>query len=160
MFHVENVGIISSACICNGRRGRLLFERPGRDSKKQGGPVYTALDSKLLSPVTILGDEISRKAFNYGITAIRLNWDLTQHWYSLLQQRLKDYLHRLKGLYAFLARLSLYCTRSWPNTSNHPLCITSASRWKSSFGRVKSIAMRTMTYSLSYDISYMCCFHC
>jgi hypothetical protein len=58
MFKVENVGIISSACICNGRQGRHLFDRPGRDSKKQGGAVYTALDSKSLLPVTILGDEI------------------------------------------------------------------------------------------------------
>jgi len=59
MFNVENVGIISSACICNGRRGSLLFELPGRDLKKQGGAVYTALDCKSLSPVTILGDEIA-----------------------------------------------------------------------------------------------------
>jgi hypothetical protein len=59
MFDFENVGIISSACICNGKRGRFLFERPGRDSKKQGGAGYTALDSKSLSPVTILGNEIS-----------------------------------------------------------------------------------------------------
>ena len=58
MFDVENVGIISSACICNGRQGRLLFERPGRDLKKQGGAVYTALDSKSLSPVMTLGDKI------------------------------------------------------------------------------------------------------
>jgi hypothetical protein len=75
MFDVDNVGIISSACIFNGRRGRLLFERPQSDSKGQGGAVYTALDSKSLSPVTILGDEIPRKAFNYGFTAIRLNSD-------------------------------------------------------------------------------------
>jgi hypothetical protein len=59
MLDVENVGIISSACICNGKRGRLLLEQQGRDSKKLGGAVYTALDSKSLSPVTILGDEIS-----------------------------------------------------------------------------------------------------
>jgi len=58
MFDVENVGIISPACICNGRQGRLLFERPGTDSTKQGGAVYTALDSKSLSPVTILRDEV------------------------------------------------------------------------------------------------------
>jgi len=30
MFHVRNVGIIACTCICNGRRGRLLFQRPGR----------------------------------------------------------------------------------------------------------------------------------
>jgi hypothetical protein len=46
MFDVKTVGIISSACICNGRRGRLLFERPWRDSTKKGGAVLTALDSK------------------------------------------------------------------------------------------------------------------
>jgi hypothetical protein len=67
MFNVENVAIISSACICNGQEGRLLFGRPGRDSKKQGGTVYTLLDSKLLSPVTILGNEIPWKAFNYWV---------------------------------------------------------------------------------------------
>jgi hypothetical protein len=67
MFDVENVGIISSACICNGRRGRLQFEWPGRDSKKQGGAVYPMLDYESLSPVTIPGDEILWKAFNYGV---------------------------------------------------------------------------------------------
>jgi len=46
MFDVKTVGIISSACICNGRQGRLLFERPWRDSTKKGGAVLTALDSK------------------------------------------------------------------------------------------------------------------
>jgi len=67
MFDIENVGIIFSACICNGTRGRLLFERPGRNLKKQGGAVYTALDYKSLSRVTILGDEITWIAFNYGV---------------------------------------------------------------------------------------------
>jgi len=46
MFDVKTVGIISSACICDGRRGRLLFERPWRDLTKKGGAVLTALDSK------------------------------------------------------------------------------------------------------------------
>jgi len=58
MFDVENAGITSSACICNIGRGRLLFERPERDSRKQGGVVNTVLDSKSLLPVTILRDEI------------------------------------------------------------------------------------------------------
>ena len=58
MFDIENVGVISSARICNSGQCRLLFERPGRDLKEHGGAVYTALDSKSLSPVTILGDEI------------------------------------------------------------------------------------------------------
>jgi len=39
MFHVKNVGMIACACICNGRRGRLLFERPGRVLTKKGGSV-------------------------------------------------------------------------------------------------------------------------
>ena len=39
MFDVKKIGIISSACICNGRRGRLLFERPWTDSTKKGGAV-------------------------------------------------------------------------------------------------------------------------
>jgi len=34
MFNVKNGGTISSACICNGRRGGVLSDRPGRDSKK------------------------------------------------------------------------------------------------------------------------------
>jgi len=46
MFHVKNVGIFACACICNGRRGRLLIERPGRVSTKKGRAVSTALDSK------------------------------------------------------------------------------------------------------------------
>jgi hypothetical protein len=46
MFDVKTVGIISSACICNGRRGRFLFERTWRDSTKKGGAVLTALDTK------------------------------------------------------------------------------------------------------------------
>jgi len=39
MFHVKNGGIIACACICNGRRGRLLFERPGRVLTKKEGAV-------------------------------------------------------------------------------------------------------------------------
>jgi hypothetical protein len=58
MFDMENVGIISSAGISNGRRGRMLYEQPGRDSRKQGGAVYTVPDSESLSPMTILGDEV------------------------------------------------------------------------------------------------------
>jgi len=46
MINVKTVGIISSACICNGRQGRLLFERPWRDSTKKGGAVLTVPDSK------------------------------------------------------------------------------------------------------------------
>jgi hypothetical protein len=56
--HIENVGIISSTNICNGRQGRLVFTRPGRDSKSQRSAMYVMLDSKSLTPMTILGDEI------------------------------------------------------------------------------------------------------
>jgi len=45
MFDVKKVGIISSACICNGRGGRLLYEQLCADSTKNGGAVWTALDS-------------------------------------------------------------------------------------------------------------------
>jgi len=95
-----------------------------------------------------------------GLTAIRLNSDQTQHWYSLLQQRLKVYLHRLNGVYAIVARLAAYCTRSWHNTSNHQFCISSASQWKCHVGRSKSITKWTMTDSLSCDISWVCVFQC
>jgi len=77
MFHVENVAIISSACICNRWRGRLLFERPGRDSKEQAGAVYTALDSNSLSPEMILRDEIPSKAFNYRVNCHQIELRLT-----------------------------------------------------------------------------------
>ena len=66
----------------------------------------------------------------------------------------------MKSVYAFFAGLSSWCTRSWHNTSNHRLWIYSASQWKSPFGRAKSITKRTMTYSLSYDISCVCIFYC
>jgi hypothetical protein len=46
MLDIKTVGILSSACICTGRRGRLLFERPWRDSTKKLGAVLTALDSQ------------------------------------------------------------------------------------------------------------------
>ena len=59
MFDFPNVGIISSPSICNGRRGGLQFNQPARDLKKMGSAVETALDSESLSPVMILGDEIS-----------------------------------------------------------------------------------------------------
>jgi hypothetical protein len=39
MFNVKTAGMIIPACICNGRRGRLLFERHWRDSTKNGGAV-------------------------------------------------------------------------------------------------------------------------
>jgi len=65
MFHSENVGIISSACIGNSRQGRLQIEQPGRDSEIRWGAVYTMRDSKSVSPVTIFRDEMPLKAFNY-----------------------------------------------------------------------------------------------
>ena len=46
MFDVKTLGIISSACICNGRQGRLLFERPWSDSTRKGGAVYPVLEPK------------------------------------------------------------------------------------------------------------------
>jgi hypothetical protein len=57
-FNVRNVLIIFAAYIWITWQGRLLLKQPGRHSKNQGGTVYTTLDSKSLSPVTILGDEI------------------------------------------------------------------------------------------------------
>jgi len=39
MFDTKNAGTFSSAWICNVRCGRLVFERPGRDSTKEGGAV-------------------------------------------------------------------------------------------------------------------------
>jgi len=39
LFNVRTVGIISSACICNGRRGILPSERPWTDSTNEGGAV-------------------------------------------------------------------------------------------------------------------------
>jgi hypothetical protein len=59
MFDVKTVGIISSACRSNGRQGRLLFERPWKNSRKKGGAVVAMLESNLQSPVTILADEIT-----------------------------------------------------------------------------------------------------
>jgi len=39
MFNVKNIGNISCAYICNGRWGKLLFDRPGRDSTNKEGAV-------------------------------------------------------------------------------------------------------------------------
>jgi hypothetical protein len=39
MLNVEKVRIISSACICNGRQGLLLFEAPWRDLTTKEGAV-------------------------------------------------------------------------------------------------------------------------
>jgi hypothetical protein len=72
LFKVKTVGIISSACICNGRRGRLLFERPWRDSTKKGGAVLTEVDSK---PWQYSGTRSLQKHSIMGLTAIRLNSD-------------------------------------------------------------------------------------
>jgi hypothetical protein len=46
MIDIKKVGIISSACICNGRKGILQFEQAWTDSTTKGGAVETALDSK------------------------------------------------------------------------------------------------------------------
>jgi len=72
MFDVKTAGIISSAYICNGRRGRLLFERHWRDSTKEGGVVLTALDSKLWQ---YSGTRSLQKDSIMGLTAIRMNSD-------------------------------------------------------------------------------------
>jgi len=77
MFNIENVGIISSACIGNGRQGRLLIERPGRDSKIPGGGVYTVLELKSLPPVTIHGDKFPCKAFYHGVHCHHIKLILT-----------------------------------------------------------------------------------
>jgi len=39
MFDLEIAGIIFSACVCNSRRGRLLFEQPCMSSTIQGATV-------------------------------------------------------------------------------------------------------------------------
>jgi len=77
MFDIKNVGIISSPSICNGGQGRLLFRCPGSDSNTKSSVVYTAPDSKSISPMMILRDKIPWKGFNYGVIChqikLRLN---------------------------------------------------------------------------------------
>jgi len=70
MFDVKNVAIITKAYICNGRRGRLLLERPGRDSTQKGSAVYSARDSK---PLQNLGTGSLENNSDMGLTANRLN---------------------------------------------------------------------------------------
>jgi len=70
MFEDKTAGIISSECICNGRRGRLLCERPWRDLTTKGGAVLTALDPK---PSQYSGTRAFQKHSIMGLTAIRLN---------------------------------------------------------------------------------------
>jgi len=156
MLDIKHVEMTSSACICNGRQGRLIQEWPWRDCTKYGGAVRTALDSK---PWQYSGPRSLEKHSVMGITAIILNSDWVHHLYSLSQQHLKVYLHRINGVYAYLVRWSLYCSRSCHNASNHRLWISSATRWEFRFGRAKCSPKRTMTYTLSYDISCACCFH-
>jgi len=134
MFDVKKKGIISSGCICNGRCGRLLFERRWRDLTNKGGAVDSALDSKRWQ---YSGTRSLQKHSIMTLTAIRLHSDYTDHWYSLFQQYLKGYMHCLKGVYAFFARLSSCCRCAWHNTSHHRLCISSVSQWKSPMAELK-----------------------
>jgi len=67
MFHIYNVGLLSSECIGNSGRSRLQLERPGMVSITMEGVVLTALHSKPLLSVTILWDEIPWKVINYGV---------------------------------------------------------------------------------------------
>jgi len=64
MVDIKCLGIITCPGICNGRQGRIFSDRPGRDSKYQGCPVYAVLDSESQWPVTILGDRIPWNTFN------------------------------------------------------------------------------------------------
>jgi len=80
MFDVKKVGTIACACICNGRGGRLLFERPWRVSTKKGGAVWTALDSK---PWQYSVTRSLEKHSIMGLTAIRLHSDWTQIKHSI-----------------------------------------------------------------------------
>jgi len=157
MFNFKNAAIMSFAWICNGRRSRLQFKQPGLEWTKKGGAVQTVLDSKIWQ---YSGTRSLEMHSTMGLTAIRLNWDQTQQWYSLLHQRLKVYLHCLNGVYPLMAWWSYYCTPAWHDAWNHRLCISSAFRWESPFGRAKRISKWRMTYSLSYDISCVCFFHC
>jgi len=127
MIDIRNVGIISSGCICKGRWSSLLFEPPCMDLWKQAGAVLTVLDSK---PWLYSGTRSREKHTIIGFAAIRFNSNWSQHCYSLWQQHLKLYLHRLKCVYTFWPRLLYNCTRSWHNTSNHQLRRSLASRWK------------------------------
>jgi len=47
MINIKTVGIIACVRIGNDRRGRPLFMQLWRVSNKNGGAVWTALDSKL-----------------------------------------------------------------------------------------------------------------
>jgi len=103
IFDVKNIAMISPAWICTRRGGRFQFEWPWRDSTKQGGAVLTPIDSKLWQ---YSGTRSVGKHSIMGLTPIRLNSDYTQHWYSMLYQRLKVYLHCLMGVHAFFTGLS------------------------------------------------------
>jgi hypothetical protein len=69
-----------------------------------------SVDRARLYTLTILGDDIPSNAFNYEVNCdlikLKLHWNLTEHWNSLLLQSLKVNVHRLKGVYAILSRLS------------------------------------------------------
>ena len=76
MFNLRTVGILSSACTYNSRRGRLLFEWDWRDSTEKGGALLTMLDSKLWQ---YSGTQSILKHSIVGLTAIRLNSYSTLH---------------------------------------------------------------------------------
>jgi hypothetical protein len=95
MFNFRNVRIIACPCICNSWRDRLLFERPGRVSTRKRGAVKTELDFKPWQYSVMRSHETHSIL---GFPAIRFKSDRTQHCYSLLQQRLKVYIHRMKGV--------------------------------------------------------------
>jgi hypothetical protein len=96
--------------------------------------VYTTLDSKSLWPVTILGEEIPSKAFNYGVHCHQIQLGLNSALIFSVTAMSKGLFAPLEGSLCLLGAIIIVLHSFWHNTSNHRLCISSASGWKSPFG--------------------------
>jgi len=104
MFHLKNVGIIACACIFNTRKGRLLFERPGRVSDNKG---RRSVDRARLYTLTILGDEIPSKAFHYGVNCHQINLRLSSGLLFTVTATSEGLLSPLEGCLSLLGAMMI-----------------------------------------------------
>jgi len=154
MFDFKKAGIISSACICKGWRGRHQFFPTMEVFNKNG---RRSIDCARLHTLTIIRDKILWKAYNYGV-----NWH---------QIKLSIEILCYSNIWRSICTASSVLLPCWHNYHSIALIfdtipgtidfiylqLHSGNR---QFGRSKSISNRTMTYSLSYDISCVCIFQC
>ena len=106
-----------------------------------------------LYTVTILGEEIPSKAFNYVVNCHQIKLRLNSALIFTVTATSEDLFAPVEGCLCLLGAIIIILHSVLAQYIEPLLCISSASRWKSPIGSDKSIAPRKVKYSLSYYYS-------